>query len=103
MAITKLENLNTLLANLIERYKKLVSVFDFPKMKREIDQLRQKMSAPDFWQDASLAAQISQRAENLNKDWERWQKLEQELKYLQELAGLLKNEFDADLSQEFVE
>jgi len=103
MAITQLENLNNFLIELTERYQNLASTFDLSQMKVEIDQLRQKMNEPDFWQDSSLAAQISQRAENLHQDWEGWQKLEQELKYLQELSGLLKNEVDIDLSRELTE
>ncbi len=68
---------------LIEQGLKNVNL---PEKKKELDQLNQEMQNPNFWDDTEKAQEISQRASNINKLIETWEKIQGEC---EELLGLL--------------
>lgn len=100
-----MENLLKKLADLAERLKKNKALLDVEdKIVRERE-LREKMVAPDFWQDQAKAVSVSQEAEELAKEIKVWSKLEGEIKDLQEFLVLAQKEegesFDEEMEKKY--
>lgn len=89
--------------DLVIAFKQLSADLEVESIKSRLDNLKQKMEAPDFWQDQEEAADISRQAELLNKDWHKWQALESNLLDNQKLLELASLEEDkallSDISQ----
>lgn len=69
------------------------------KVSREC-QLREQMSAPDFWNDQAAAVSASQEAEELATEIKKWSTIEKEITETQEMANLAKLEAADELTQE---
>jgi len=98
--IIGMDNLDKFLDDLDKRRRELMSAFKIEDLKTEIDDLRQQMEAPDFWQDQARAVIVSRRAENLQRDYQRWLNLEQSLKETKELTAMALADQDARLLSE---
>jgi peptide chain release factor 2 len=69
------------------------------KISRE-QELRERMSAPDFWNNQEAAVSVGQEAEELATEIKQWAAIEQEIKETKEMATLAKLEATDDLTQE---
>lgn len=98
--IINMDNLDKFLNDLDERRQALAVAFKIEDLKIEIESLRQQMEAPDFWQDQERAVIISRRAENLQKDYQRWSDLEQALAEAKELTKMASEDNDVKLLAE---
>lgn len=76
---------------------------DLPSKKKEFDELTKKMQAPDFWNDQMNAQEVSQKASNLNKLIEIWNKISGECDELTALLPDIHPEKDPKSASEFQE
>ncbi len=95
-----MDNLGKFLEDLDRRRQELATVFRIDELKTEIEVLRQQREAPDFWQDQERAVIVNRRAENLQKNYQRWLSLEQSLAETKELAQMATSEKDNKLLAE---
>lgn len=87
-----IDNITKELELLEQRRQLLVANLDLKKQKEEILILRNKMQAPDFWNNQEEAAKVSRSAELLQKDWDKWNNLELALAEIRELLPLAGND-----------
>ncbi|USN54063.1 MAG: peptide chain release factor 2 [Candidatus Nomurabacteria bacterium] len=60
--------------------------FDLPQKQQLLKELEDKMSQPDFWSDNMAAAKTSREFDELKKEVELWQRMQEESQALDELA-----------------
>jgi len=68
------------------------NVFDFEKIKNEINSLKKQSSRVDFWDDPKNASQISQTLVNTEKKLIFWQQLVNDSEALLEMVNLLEED-----------
>jgi len=95
-----MNNLLEKITGLGERFLKTKALLDIDGKVAEEKKLRLKMSQADFWSDQVAAIKISQAAENLATETEDWLVLEKEIKETEEMAVLLNQENNQELSVE---
>lgn len=65
-----------------------VTVFDFPKKKKKIEELESASNQEDFWKNPEEAQRVSRELENLRSDIRKLSDLETEIDSLMEVAGI---------------
>ncbi len=85
-----MENLIKKIDNLREDIVKVEKILGIEKKKSKFRELNHLMSEKDFWQDNDRAIKISQEAENLKSDIDRFEDIEKELEEIEELSSLAK-------------
>lgn len=102
-----MENIYKKLSELNERYLKTRTFLNIDKKAAQVKELKERMSDPNFWQDQKEAVKISQLAENLNKEILVFNKIEKEIKEIDELSSLSESgddeNFEAELDKKYVE
>jgi len=76
---------------------------DLPEKKKELEKLTYEMGLPDFWNDPQKAAEISQKASNLGKNIETWEKTSKDIDELLAMAEEISDDSDPKESQEFLD
>ncbi len=74
---------------------------DLPAKKKELEGLNEAMTKPDFWDDNEKAAEVSQKASNLEKLIETWEKIADEAEELNALLPEIHPEKDPKAAEEF--
>ena len=77
--------------------------FDISKIQLEINELEQKVNAPNFWYNPTMSTQIVTKLKRLKNEVETFRKLEQELNNIDEMSLLLIDEPDEQMSLEVLE
>lgn len=95
-----IENLSKELTQLEQTRKLLTANLDLEKTAKEIAELREQMTKIGFWDDHSEALRISQRAESLKKDLDKWQQSALALSDLNDLLNLVSKDDDEGLLSE---
>jgi peptide chain release factor 2 len=75
-------------------------IFDLTTKEKELEQLQEAASAPDFWNDSQNAQQVTQQMSSLREDIVQYQKLNSQLEDLQVLVELAIEEDEESLSHE---
>lgn len=70
------------------------------KIKFQIDELEQKMNAPDFWNDQENAKKILKQSSALKDKWEKVDTLENKLEDISLLIELIEESEDKDLEED---
>ena len=70
------------------------------RLKEEAQQLKIEMGRPDFWQDRSAAVAIGKKAEELEKEVEKWEILKKEITDLEQIVAEAQKENDLSLNEE---
>ncbi len=83
-----MENLIKKLNDLRERVIKIKKILNIENKKNRLQNLGFLISQSDFWNDNEKAILISQEAEDLKSEINRFEKLEQEILEMEELAAL---------------
>ncbi|MBD3360185.1 peptide chain release factor 2, partial [Candidatus Peregrinibacteria bacterium] len=74
---------------------------DLPEKKKKLEALNDEMQKPDFWDDKERATKISQKASNLTKLIDRWEKISADCEELTELLPEIHPEKDPKSAEEF--
>ncbi|MEX1071168.1 MAG: peptide chain release factor 2 [Anaerolineales bacterium] len=82
------------------RIQALLSVFDLPKLEKELAQLEQKAAAPDLWDNPKQAQELMRRMSGLRDQIETWRGLEKRIGDALELAELRDESLRGDLEKE---
>jgi peptide chain release factor 2 len=75
-------------------------IFDLTTKEKELEQLQEIASTPDFWNDSQNAQQVTQQMSSLREDIVQYQKLNSQLEDLQVLVELAIEEDEESLSYE---
>ncbi|MDO8592136.1 MAG: PCRF domain-containing protein [bacterium] len=82
--------------------KKAIEKIGLAALEVEQKDLQEQMQKPDFWQDSSKAQTASKREADLSRRISPWQKLQQEISELAELAASddasMEKELESQLS-----
>ena len=95
-----MENLIEKLEELRERFLKTKALLDIERKVVQENELRLKMSAPDFWNDREAAVKVGQDAEELADEIKDWLAMENEIQEAEEMAALAQKEAEGDLTEE---
>jgi len=98
-----MENLLKKIEELGERFLKTKALLDIDQKIVKLQELRQAMSKVDFWNDQNQAIEISQAAEELNSEIEKWRKLENDIQSVKEILALSEKEENHSLTAELEE
>lgn len=77
--------------------------FDISKIQLEINELEQKVNAPNFWDNPTMSKPIVTKLKRLKNEVETFRKLEQKLNNIDEMSLLLIDEPDEQMSLEVLE
>lgn len=77
--------------------------FDISKIQLEINELEQKVNAPNFWGNPTMSTPIVTKLKRLKNEVDAFRKLEQELNNIDEMSLLLIDEPDEQMSLEVLE
>src|SRR3989339_1605056 len=76
------------LQNLLTKIKEARQILHLDKKQEEMRVLEMQMSASDFWVNALEAGKITQKYDELKKEFDFWHDLESQARDLQEMAEL---------------
>ncbi len=89
-----MENLIKKIEELRERVIKTIRLLDIDRKKEQVHESKLEMAKPGFWDNQKRAVEISQQAEELNKEVEEWEALRREIRDLEELVAEAQVEDD---------
>lgn len=92
-----MENLLKLIEELRERVNGTWRLLDVDRQIEHGHELKQAMSAPDFWSDQTRAIEISKKAEELDLEIAKWNDIKKEITDLEELVAVAASENDDSL------
>jgi len=75
--------------------------FEVDRLKEEANQLKFEMGRPDFWQDRERAVSIGKKAEELEREVEKWEALKKEITDLEQIVAEAARERDGSMNEEF--
>lgn len=79
-----------------------MNLFDIVKLEKELQELENQTTNPDFWNDSKKSGSVLGKIKNIKSKCENYRKIEKELKNLIELSDLLQIEFDEDMAKEII-
>ncbi len=74
---------------------------DLPTLEAELAQYQDQMQAPGFWDNPDQAAEVSQKADHIQKQINQWQEVEKECQDLLELLETIHPEDDPAAAEEY--
>ncbi len=94
-----MENLIKKIEELRERVLKTMRLLDIDRKKEQAYELKLEMNKAGFWDNQKKAVEVSQQAEELNKEVEEWESLRQEIRDLEELVAEAQRESDKSVAE----
>jgi len=91
------------IGELKDRLQKVWQLIRIDEKRQRIIELQEQMSRPGFWSDQSRAKQVSQEASDFEQEIENWEKMKNEIKDLEELAQMDKEDREVNLQKEIEE
>jgi peptide chain release factor 2 len=70
------------------------------RLKEEANQLKLEMSRPDFWNDREQAVAIGKKAEELEREVEKWEGLKKDITDLEQIVAEAARESDSSMDDE---
>lgn len=98
-----MENLLKQIEELRERLLDIWGLLDIDRQIVKIRDLKLEIGKPDFWQDRERAVEISKKAEDMEKEINKWVGLKKEITELEELVALRQNSGQAMADESFDE
>lgn len=89
------------LATITEEIDHAIEKIDMGKMQEEIGSLQSDTEQPDFWNDTEKAQKTSKKLAALQKEFDHWKSLAQEVQELNEIFPTINPEEDPDSTAEF--
>ncbi len=91
------------LADLTSYIKEGIEKVDLPGKKKELEALNLEMQNPNFWDDNEKAQEVSQKAADITKLIDTWEKINGECDELNGLLPEVHPEQDEEAAEEFVQ
>lgn len=98
-----MEDLKTTIGRLQSDVNQALSRIGFDKLNSELEELKQAMQKPDFWQDNKKAQAVSKRETDLSRRVGSWQQLKTTVKELADMAALNDPAMVDELKQQAAE
>ncbi len=92
-----MEQLLKKIEELRQRYLEIKALLEIGRKDVRSRELKRQMSAPDFWDNQEEAIEISQEAEDLSSQVEKWNNIGKEIRELEEVSALANKEKDSSL------
>ena len=86
--------------DLRERFLKTKALLEINRKATRAMELKETMSAPDFWQNREEAVKVGQEAEELAKEVQKWADMEKDLRETEEILALAAKEGDSGMEAE---
>ncbi len=88
------------LVELKKRFSEIRELFDIERKKKEVRIIEEKAQSPDFWSDRTGAQKLMEKLKLYRRDISTIERVEDELKYLEELEELRGDEeFEAEFEE----
>jgi peptide chain release factor 2 len=98
------EELQNKIKDLANKIKSAIADLDINSKQQVLQDLKEQMSAPSFWNDQETAKSVSTKASNLQEQVDDWLGLENQIKDLQDLlADKQAEDLLADINKNFVD
>ena len=99
-----MEELQNKIKDLANKIKSAIADLDINSKQQVLQDLKEQMSAPSFWNDQETAKSVSTKASNLQEQVDDWLGLENQIKDLQDLlADKQAEDLLADINKNFVD
>ena len=99
-----MEELQNKIKDLANQIKSAMAGLDINAKQQTLHDLKEQMSAPDFWQDQNAAKSISTKVSNLQEQVDNWTELDSQIKDLQDLmTDKQAEDLLTDLNKNFLE
>ena len=99
-----MEELQNKIEDLVDKIKSAIADLDISTKQQILQDLKEKMSAPSFWNDQDTAKSISTKVSNLQEQVDNWTELDSQIKDLQTLSqDKQAKDLLADLNKNFLE
>jgi len=89
------------LASLTEEIDHAIEKIGMGKMQTQINELQKQTEKPDFWDDSDNAQKTSKKLAGLQREFDHWKALAQEIQQLNELFPTIDIEEDPESAAEF--
>ena len=79
-----------------------VNLFDITKLEKELEKLETETSKPDFWENSENTTKVLTKIKKIKNKYIKYKELEKEINNLLELAELVKEEYDEEISKDII-
>ena len=79
-----------------------MSPFDIPKLKKEIEELEKETMKDGFWNDIKNSSTTLTKLKQIKNKYENYEKLNNEIKNIEEISELIKIEFDEEIAIDII-
>ena len=79
-----------------------MNLFDIQNLEKEIKELEERTSIPEFWNDTENTSKILSKIKKIKSKYSKYKELEKEITNLIELSELLQLEYDAEIASDVI-
>lgn len=79
-----------------------MNLFDITKLEKELEKLETETSKPDFWENSENTTKVLTKIKKIKNKYIKYKELEKEINNLLELAELVKEEYDEEISKDII-
>ena len=79
-----------------------MNLFDINNLKKKLQELENKTSKPDFWNDTENSGKVLSDMKKIKNKCETYEKIQSELNNLLEMNELLKLEYEEEMAKEVI-
>ena len=79
-----------------------MNLFDITKLEKELEKLETETSKPDFWGNSENTTKVLTKIKKIKNKYIKYKELEKEINNLLELAELVKEEYDEEISKDII-
>ena len=79
-----------------------MSLFDIPNLEKRLQELEEKTSKSEFWEDTENTAKVLSEIKKIRNKYLKYKELEKEINNLLELSELVKLEYDEEISNDII-
>lgn len=79
-----------------------MSPFDIPNLKKEIEELEKETMKDGFWNDIKNSSTTLTKLKQIKNKYENYEKLNNEIKNIEEISELIKIEFDEEIAIDII-
>ena len=79
-----------------------MSLFDIPNLEKRLQELEEKTSKSEFWEDTENTAKVLSEIKKIRNKYLKYKELEKEINNLLELSELVKLEYDEEIANDII-
>ncbi len=91
------------LENIASEVNNAIAIIDLNNLQQQIQSLEGQTQNSHFWEDNQKAQKISKKLSNIQKEFQEWTDIKEDIKALEELSLTVNMDEDPSLATEFIE